>query len=73
MSGVSTATYYLLQSNAADAGGYEVLATATGVQARDTACRHMKLSALGANMVYASGPDAGTANPVAANRKCWSL
>ncbi len=73
VSGVSSARHYLLQSGAAEAGGYDVLATATGTQARDTACRYMKLSAVGANMVYASGPDASTANPVAANRKCWSL
>ena len=70
---VSSARHYLLQTSAAEAGGYDVLATATGTQARDIACRYMKLSALGANLVYASGPDASTANLAAANRKCWSL
>jgi hypothetical protein len=58
---------------AANADGYDVLATATGTQARDTACRYMKFSTLGSNLAYASGPDASTANPAPANRKCWSL
>jgi type IV pilus assembly protein PilE len=71
--GVSTAGHYLLQTTANQAGGYDVVATATGMQARDIACRHMKLSALGSNFIYASGPDASTANPAAGNRRCWGL
>jgi type IV pilus assembly protein PilE len=69
----STAGHYTLQAIGASADGYAVLATATGAQARDTACRHMKLSATGMDVVYASGADTTVANPDTANRKCWNL
>jgi hypothetical protein len=49
-----------------------VLATATGTQARATACRNMAVRLLGANLVYASGPDATVGNPAALNAKCWN-
>ena len=65
--------YYLLQVPAADADGYELLATAAGVQTRDTACTNMKVTVNGANIVYASGPDASVSNPATLNRRCWSL
>ena len=68
----STAGHYALQVTATDALGYEVLASATGAQARDAQCRHMKLSMVGGNPAYTSGPDASVANADAANRKCWS-
>ena len=55
------------------ASGYEVLALATGAQARDAHCTHLKLAMQGANPVYTSGPDANAANTPAANRQCWSL
>ena len=70
---VSASRHYTLQMTAFNAEGYEVLATATGAQARDTGCRHMRLTASGFNVVYASGVDALVANADAANRKCWSL
>ena len=69
----SPAGHYALQTAASDADGYEVLATATGSQARDAACRHLKLSVSGANLVYRSGADASVANDHGANRKCWNL
>ena len=69
----SAAGHYTLQVTAHSADGYELLATATGVQARDAACRHMKLTAVGLNLVHASGPDAAVANPADANRRCWAL
>ena len=69
----SSAGHYLLRASAAGADGYDVHATATGAQARDTACRHMKLSAVGMNLVYASGADSSAANPAPINRKCWNL
>jgi type IV pilus assembly protein PilE len=70
---VSTSKHYALQITASDATGFELLATATGVQARDTACRYMQLRSVGMNLVHASGPDASLANPVATNRRCWSV
>ncbi|MGK2898289.1 MAG: type IV pilin protein [Burkholderiaceae bacterium] len=69
----SAAGHYTLQVTAHGADGYELLATATGPQARDAACRHMKLTATGLNLVHASGPDAAVANPADVNRRCWAL
>ena len=68
----SPAGHYNLQIVTADAAGYEALATATGVQARDTACRVLKLSSSGMNTVYASGTDASVPNPADVNRRCWN-
>ena len=73
MPGVSSAGHYTLRVTANTADAYRMVAIATGVQSRDGACRHLQLSASGANLVYASGPDASAANPAAANRQCWSL
>lgn len=67
----SPSGYYGLQATRFDANGYEVLATATGVQARDTACAYMRFSSVGLNPVYAPGPTASTANPADVNRRCW--
>lgn len=69
----SAAKHYTLQIAANDADGFELLATAIGLQARDVACRHMKLTSTGMNLVYASGADATVANAAAANQKCWAL
>jgi type IV pilus assembly protein PilE len=67
------AGYYALQMRSFDATGYELLATATGQQARDTDCRYMAVRSTGLNLVYASGTDAAVANADAPNRRCWSL
>jgi type IV pilus assembly protein PilE len=69
----SAAGHYSLAIAAHDATGYELVAAATGAQARDLACRFMKLTSTGMNVSYASGPDASVANPASANRQCWSL
>jgi len=69
----SSAGHYTIEVTAAGAGGYELLATARGVQARDAACRHLRLAMTGANLVQASGPDPAASNPDAINRRCWSL
>ena len=69
----SAAGHYTLEVAANTADSYELLATATGAQSRDAACRHMKLTSTGMNLVHASGADATLANPAAANSKCWSL
>ena len=69
----SPAGHYTLTVSAPTSEGYEALATATGPQARDTNCAHMKLSMQGANVVYNSGPDATVGNAADVNRRCWSL
>lgn len=69
----SSAGHYTLALPAVGDDGYELLAVATGAQARDTACSHMKLTVNGANLVYASGSSAAAANSAQANRACWNL
>lgn len=69
----SPAGHYTLALPAVDDDGYELLAVATGAQARDTACSHMKLTVNAANLVYASGSNAAADNPAQANRACWNL
>lgn len=70
---VSAAGHYTLQITAFNADGYELLATATGTQARDADCHVLRARAVGMNLVYESGTDARVANDAAANRRCWSL
>ena len=70
---VSPAGHYTLQVVSADEDGYEMMATANGAQARDAGCRHMALRMVGANPVYASGPNASVANSASINARCWSL
>ena len=69
----SAAGHYRLQLVSADEEGYDVLATASGAQARDAGCRNMAVRVSGANLAYASGPDARVANPADLNAKCWNL
>lgn len=71
MRATSMSGYYTLQVAASSLDGYEVVATATGRQARDASCRTLRLSVDGAGLVYASGPSASASNPVEINRKCW--
>ena len=70
---LSSAGHYTLALPAFDDAGFELLATATGSQARDTACSHMRLTVSGANLVYTSGSTAAASNPPSANRACWNL
>ena len=65
------AGYYVLHVTAVSADGYTLLASAAAAQARDRACRYMKVAATGADAEYASGPDASTGNAADANRRCW--
>ena len=69
----SSGGHYTLQVVDADADRYEIVAIAAGAQARDSACRHLRLTMNGATVIHASGADALVANPAAANRRCWSL
>jgi type IV pilus assembly protein PilE len=69
----SAAGHYTLRIDANDIDRYEVIAVATGAQARDASCRTLKLTLDSATVTYSSGPDAAQANPQAANRRCWNL
>lgn len=69
----TSAGHYALEVIAADDSRYEVVARASGAQARDNECRHLKLVVDGAMTTRASGADDSVANPPAANRRCWSL
>jgi type IV pilus assembly protein PilE len=69
----SSAGHYTLEVASADSDSYAIVAIATGSQARDVACRHLRLTMDGATVRYASGPDALVANPAAANRRCWAM
>lgn len=73
LSSAAATPHYSLQITASDADGFELLAVAVGVQSRDIACRHMRLTAHAMNLTHASGPDASVGNPADANRRCWSL
>jgi type IV pilus assembly protein PilE len=65
--------HYDIAVTATSATGYEILASARGVQSRDAACRYLRLAMAGANLTQSSGPDAAASNPDAENRRCWSL
>ncbi len=69
----SPAGHYTLVVSALTSTGYDVVATAVGAQARDAACRVLKVTSRGLNVERASGPDANVANDATANRRCWSL
>jgi type IV pilus assembly protein PilE len=65
--------HYAIEVTAVSATGYEILASARGVQQRDAACRHLRLAMAGSNLVHASGSDPAVTNPSDVNRRCWSL
>ena len=68
----SLSGHYAIEVAASAADGYELIATATGRQARDTTCRTLRLIVAGGSVVYASGPDAAASNAAVVNRKCWN-
>ena len=70
---VSGAGHYALTVTVLGDNSYELVATAQGGQRSDAACRTLKLSVVGMNASYASGPDASTGNGSEVNRQCWSL
>lgn len=69
----SASGHYTLSVALANTDGYELVASAIGLQMRDAACRSMRIDGSGANLVFASGPDASASNANAINRKCWNL
>ena len=68
----SASGYYSVQVTASSRDGFEVLASASARQVRDTTCRHLRLVSVGGAVSYASGPDPATSNPADVNRKCWN-
>ena len=69
----SAAGHYTLEVVSADEDRYEVVARAAGTQARDSACRTLKMTLDGVNVTRSSGPDDLVANPTDANRRCWGF
>jgi type IV pilus assembly protein PilE len=69
----SPSRHYQIAVEAASALGFEAVATATGLQARDRVCKVMLLSVSNGHTQYASGADAGVGNGAADNRRCWNL
>lgn len=70
---VSPQGHYSLSVAAAGPAGYQLLASAQGVQSGDSACRHLRLSVAGGDITQSSGPDPAAVNPDALNRRCWGL
>ncbi len=64
-------SHYTIAVLAADPAGYTIEAIATGAQAADTRCRHLRMTVAGMDVAFSSGPDAGAANTVADNQQCW--
>ena len=69
----SSAGHYTLEVLSADEDRYEVVARATGTQARDSACRTLKMTLDGVTVTRSSGPDDLASNPTDANRRCWGF
>jgi type IV pilus assembly protein PilE len=69
---VSVQRHYTLAVADAGPDGYALTATATGAQARDRACRVLRLVVDGGTTQFASERADGTVNDDAANRRCWN-
>lgn len=67
----TTDGHYQLSIEDPDRDGYQVVAQAQGGQARDLACRWMRLEVDRGATALSSGPDAGTRNAGADQRRCW--
>jgi type IV pilus assembly protein PilE len=71
MRDVTPGGHYLLEILSRDADGFDLLASATGPQARDADCRHLRLATRQLDTVRSSGPDRQVANDPETNRRCW--
>jgi type IV pilus assembly protein PilE len=65
--------YYEIDVTAANATGFSAVARGTGSQARDDACRVLRLTVAGGDTRHTSGADDSTDNTPVANRRCWNL
>lgn len=67
------AGHYRLEVGAADEQGYVAVAQGDGAQARDAACRTLRLTVAAGQTLRESGADERVGNDDAANRRCWNL
>lgn len=65
--------FYQLGVSDATANGYTAIATGTGAQAADSACRVLRLTVTNGQATFESGADATHHNTSADNRRCWNL
>lgn len=65
--------YYQLSVIDISATGFTATATGAGTQAKDSACKVLRLIVEGGNTVYASGTSEQAANSSADNKRCWNL
>jgi type IV pilus assembly protein PilE len=70
---VSDQHNYQLNVTEATETGFSAMATATGVQAGDSACRVLRIAVDAGQTIYASGADPNTDNSNANNKRCWGL
>lgn len=68
----TTSGRYRFEATHVGRGGYRLIASATGAQARDSECRVLRMDVVGLNVEQTSGPDADTTNPAPVNRRCWN-
>lgn len=54
------------------ASSYIISAAASGPQAADTLCRHLRIALEGGRWLESSGPDTGYGNDATTNRRCWN-
>jgi type IV pilus assembly protein PilE len=69
----TSAGHYRIVVSEADAQGYVALATASGAQAGDRACRQLRLTVAAGASTHDSGADERFDNDAAANRRCWNF
>lgn len=73
MPATSGLRYYTLAVTETSTSGYSLIATATGAQAGDRACRVLRITVANGQATRASGDDERHANTDADNRRCWGL
>ncbi len=69
-SATSSLRYYTLNITEADATGFSAVATGTGAQAGDSACRVLRVTVAAGQTTYTAGADDNTS---ASNKRCWNL
>lgn len=65
--------YYQLSISDTSANGFTATATGAGAQAKDSACKVLRIVVDGNNTSYVSGANEQAANSSADNKRCWNL